>query len=179
MVYGDADKSWGGEGWTCWTLIWLGHQGPIRLLKGGITLWKDSNFPLVKSDNIRSVRPVSYEFQIRPEVKIGIEDIKSEEQRLFLIDTRSHLEWFGGHLPDAIHIKWTSFFSGKYRIPIDSTQMRKLLKENGIDLSRPVVYYCEGGIRSAYAWIVHQLSGLPVARNYEGGMVSWKASFSQ
>lgn len=91
------------------------------------------------------MRPVSYEFQIRSEVKIGTEDIKREEQRLVLIDTRSHLEWFGGHLPDATHIKWTRFFSGKHRIPIDSGQMRKLLKENDIDISRPVVYYCEGG----------------------------------
>ena len=71
-VYGDADKSWGGEGWTVWVLAWLGHKGPIRLLNGGIQEWR------------------------------------------------------------------------------------------------------AGGIRSAYAWTVHELAGLPPARNYEGGMEEWK-----
>ena len=71
-VYGDADKSWGGEGWTVWVLAWLGQKGPIRLLDGGIQEWR------------------------------------------------------------------------------------------------------AGGIRSAYAWTVHELAGLPPARNYEGGMEEWK-----
>ena len=36
VVYGDADKSWGSEGYDVWLFSWLGHKGPIRLLNGGI-----------------------------------------------------------------------------------------------------------------------------------------------
>ena len=36
LVYGDADTSWGGEGWLVWVLAWLGHQGPVYYLDGGI-----------------------------------------------------------------------------------------------------------------------------------------------
>jgi thiosulfate/3-mercaptopyruvate sulfurtransferase len=36
-----------------------------------------------------------------------------------------------------------------------------------------VVYYCAGGIRSGYAWLIHHLAGLPEAVNFEGGMEEW------
>ncbi len=45
---------------------------------------------------------------------------------------------------------------------------------NGVDTTHPVVYYCHGGIRSGYVWLVHQLAGLPTARNYSGGMAAWQ-----
>jgi thiosulfate/3-mercaptopyruvate sulfurtransferase len=44
-------------------------------------------------------------------------------------------------------------------------------------MDRPVVYYCKGGIRSAYAWMVHVLAGFPGACNFEGGMEEWKTVF--
>jgi thiosulfate/3-mercaptopyruvate sulfurtransferase len=43
-----------------------------------------------------------------------------------------------------------------------------------VNTAKPVVYYCAGGIRSAYTWLVHELAGLPDARNYEGGMAAWQ-----
>jgi thiosulfate/3-mercaptopyruvate sulfurtransferase len=46
-------------------------------------------------------------------------------------------------------------------------------KDHGVDAEKPLVYYCTGGVRSAYAWMVHQLCGLPPARNYGGGMEDW------
>ena len=46
VVYGDANTSWGGEGWVCWVLTWLGHQGPIRLLAGGVQAWENHGFPV-------------------------------------------------------------------------------------------------------------------------------------
>jgi thiosulfate/3-mercaptopyruvate sulfurtransferase len=48
-----------------------------------------------------------------------------------------------------------------------------MLEKEGVDLRKPVVYYCTGGIRSGYAWLVHQLGNLPPAVNYEGGTEEW------
>jgi thiosulfate/3-mercaptopyruvate sulfurtransferase len=46
VVYGDADSSWGGEGWVLWVLDYLGHKGKLLLLNGGIRAWVKEGFPL-------------------------------------------------------------------------------------------------------------------------------------
>jgi thiosulfate/3-mercaptopyruvate sulfurtransferase len=173
VVYGDADTSWGGEGWVCWVLMWLGHQGPIRLLAGGVQAWENHGFPVGAPVRQRAAVPVEYRFKVRPEVNITTNEIEQEKSNIVLVDTRSTLEWIKGHLPGAVHLKWNLFYSGKDRRPISSNEMRDLLHRHEIAEQKPVVYYCTGGIRSAYVWLVHTLSGLPSARNYEGGMEAW------
>lgn len=33
---------------------------------------------------------------------------------------------------------------------------------------------CTEGVRSAFAWTVHELAGLQTAKNYQGGMTAWR-----
>lgn len=172
VVYGDADTSWGGEGWTVWLLTWLGHQGPIRLLNGGVQGWREARLPLVQGAG--PVRAVArYRVELQPKIDMATAEIANRGGSLVLVDTRSTLEWFKGRIPGAIHIPWDTFYRGETRTPLSPEEFRALLAERGIDPQQPIVYYCAGGIRSAYAWLVHELSGLPSARNYEGGMEAW------
>ena len=174
IVYGDADKSWGGEGWTCWVLSWLGHRGPIRMLNGGIQSWKNYKYPLTSGEEITKNKAVQYSFKINPYIDISTSDIENQKTNSVLVDTRSSLEWFKGKIPGAIHVSWDDFFSGKERRPLHPDDLKKLLKKKGVDTNKTVIYYCSDGIRSGYAWLVHHLSGLPEARNYEGGYEEWK-----
>jgi len=59
------------------------------------------------------------------------------------------------------------------RIQLFRERPQKLLADHGIDQHKPVVYYCTGGIRSGYAWMVHKLSGLGPAINFEGSTEAW------
>ncbi len=174
VVYGDADKSWGGEGWDCWVLSWLGHKGHIRLLDGGIQAWRSNNFPTTQGPEKRNARLVKYKFKPEPHLDISTAELEHQKSSLTIIDTRSFLEWIRDRIPGAIHINWTDFYSGKDHRPIPPEEFKKLLRDHGVDINKPIVYYCTGGIRSGYAWMVHQLSGLPAARNYEGGFEAWK-----
>lgn len=173
-VYGDADKSWGGEGWVCWVLSWLGHEGPVRLLNGGIQSWKNRGLPLVrgKEDTIRT--RLEYRYRLNPLVDITTQELRERKSDVVLIDTRSRLEVFKGKIPGALHIPWNEFFTGKDRHPLPPDELKALLKRKRVDTSKTVVYYCTGGIRSAYAWYVHRISGISQARNYEGGYEEWK-----
>ena len=173
-VYGDADKSWGGEGWNCWVLSWLGHKGPIRMLNGGIQSWKNNRFPIKPGEENTKRKPVRYKFNLNPDFDIATSEIKNQKTNSVLVDTRSTLEWFKGKIHGAIHIPWDDFFSGKERRPLQPDALKKLLKKKGVDTNKTVVYYCTGGIRSAYAWLVHQLSGISSAKNYEGGYEAWR-----
>lgn len=172
VVYGDADSSWGGEGWLCWLLSELGHAGNISLLEGGVQAWQKT-YPLVL-DELRPSSPAVYHVASHPELDISTAELLLIKDRVQLIDTRSFFEWLRGAIPGAVRINWTEFFTGRERIPISKHELMKLFEKNGIDPQKPVVYYCSGGIRSAYAWTVHQLAGLPTARNYDGGMAAWQ-----
>ncbi len=175
VVYGDADRSWGGEGWGTWVLSWLGHKGPVRLLDGGIQSWKKRGYPLA-SGPLREQPPQRhYAVEVRGALNIQAAELVDRGAPVAIIDTRSSIEWLTGHLPNAVHIPWTEFFTGKERRPIDGMALSRLLREHGVAPDKPVVFYCTAGVRSAYAWMVHTLAGSRTARNYGGGLSDWKA----
>ena len=179
VVYGDADKSWGSEGYTVWLLTWLGHKGPVRLLNGGIQSWRAQNFPLNSGPEKHYAKKVGYKVGLRPQFIVSTGDIQNNKGAYTLVDTRSTFEWFRGKIPGAIHINWEEFYTGKEHRPLSPAEHKKLLARHGIDTSKPVVYYCLGGVRSAYAWFVHQLSGLPEAKNYKEGWAAWEKRAGQ
>jgi thiosulfate/3-mercaptopyruvate sulfurtransferase len=173
-IYGDADKSWGGEGWDLWTLGWLGHKAPVRLLSGGIQAWRGQHFPLNSGAETALPHPKRYAPLPQAQLDISTAELARLGSTVTIIDTRATMEWLMGRIPGAVHIAWEKFYSGKERRPIDAAALKKLLQEHGVPLNKPIVYYCLGGIRSGYAWMVHTLDGLPAARNYEGGYEEWK-----
>lgn len=173
VIYGDADKSWGGEGYDAWLFAWLGHKGPVRLLSGGIQGWKAAKIPLVKGAEQPLLRKARYQVSLKPQTVVTTEELQAAPGAYTLVDVRSTFEWFRGKIPGAVHIPWDDFYAGKERRPLTAAELKKLLAKNGVDTSKPVVYYCLGGIRSGYAWTVHQLAGLPAAKNYKGGYEAW------
>lgn len=174
VVYGDADSSWGGEGWLVWVLSWLGHKGEVRILSGGIQSWRAANLSVEKGE-VRYRGPrLRYRVALQPQLDISTGELQKVLGKVTLVDTRSTWERLRGTLPGAVAISWEDFFAGKDRHPLPPAEVKKLLAKHGVDLRKPVVYYCTGGIRSGYAWMVHTLAGLPNGRNYEGGMEEWK-----
>lgn len=172
LIYADADSSWGGEGWLAWMLSWLGHQGPIYILNGGIAAWSTAGLPLNKQQP--TAVATTYTLNMQPQLTISAEQLADNAQKYTIIDTRNYWkEWLLGHLPHAIHIDWKNFYQGNDRRVLPPAQLKKLLKDNGVNLDKPVVYYCTGGIRSGFAWMVHTLAGLPTAINFEGGIEEW------
>jgi thiosulfate/3-mercaptopyruvate sulfurtransferase len=179
VIYGDADKSWGSEGFSAWLFTWLGHKGPVRLLNGGIQAWKNQNLPLAKGDEKPAIAKARYRVDLKQQYIVSTEDIQNAKGAYSLVDTRSTFEWLKGKIPGAIHIPWDDFFTGKDRHPLPAADLKKLLAKHGVDTSKPVVYYCLGGVRSAYAWTAHQLAGLPDARNYKGSWAAWEKRSGQ
>lgn len=173
-IYGDADSSWGGEGWVAWLLAYLGHQGSIAVLDGGIQAWESRKLPLRTGDGSHSPTTAkTYHPRPNPLIDMDTGAISQSSGSIQIVDTRSFFERIRRSIPHSVHIPWTRFYTGEARHPIAPEALKSLLKDNGIDPSKPVVYYCTGGVRSAYAWMVHRLSGLGPARNYEGGIEAW------
>jgi len=174
VVYGDADTSWGGEGWLVWLLSWLGHQGEVRILNGGLQAWRAANLPVRTGEEAYRGPLPKYRVTLQPQLDISTAELRKILGKVTLIDTRSTWERLRGGIPGAVAISWEDFHTGKDRQPLPPGELKKLLARHGVDPRKPVVYFCAGGIRSGYAWMVHRLAGLPGGRNYEGGMEEWK-----
>ncbi len=179
VVYGDADTSWGGEGWVCWALSWLGHQGSIRLLNGGIQTWNKLDFPLKTGNDSFAGDSMMYKYQIRENINITAADLQNNPSAFELVDTRSFFEQLKGRIPGAVHISWKKFYKNKNRRPIELSEVSVLLRDHGVDLGGRRIIKKTGGIRSAYAWLVHSLAGLPTAIYFEGGMAEWEKLIDQ
>lgn len=175
VIYGDADTSWGGEGWVCWLFTWLGHTGDIRLLDGGIKAWSSKHYPLETGPTKTLISKTVYTPLVRNGVTIETPDLKRELDSIQLIDTRSFLERIRYSIPGSVHIPWKHFYTDKTNKPLSPGAFKQLLAKHGINPEKPVVYFCTGGIRSAYAWTVHSLNAENSrAINYEGGVEAWK-----
>ena len=179
VIYGDADKSWGSEGFSVWLFTWLGHKAPVRLLNGGIQAWRAQNLPLVTDVEKPAASKARYQYDLKSQYIVSTEDVQKGKGAYSLVDTRSTFEWIKGKIPGAIHIPWEDFYTGKDRHPLPAAELKKLLAKHGVDTTKPVVYYCLGGVRSAYAWTVHQLAGLPEAKNYKGSWAAWEKRVGQ
>jgi thiosulfate/3-mercaptopyruvate sulfurtransferase len=178
LIYADADTSWGGEGWAAWVLAWLGHTGTVYILDGGIQAWQEAKFELVSGSADCSAPSESgtYVINLREELNISARTLREHKDSYTIVDTRNYWnEWLLGHVPDAVHINWEDFYTGENPRPLGAQALKTLLKQNGADIEKPVVYYCTGGIRSGYTWLVHTLAGLPAAINFEGGTEEWNA----
>jgi thiosulfate/3-mercaptopyruvate sulfurtransferase len=116
---------------------------------------------------------------LKPQVVVSTEEVQQGKNAYTLVDVRSTFEWLKGRIPGAIHIPWEEFYTGKDRRPLPPAELKKLLTKKGVDTSRPVVFYCLGGVRSAYAWTVYQLAGLPNGRNYKGSWAAWEKRAGQ
>lgn len=171
VAYGDAGSSWGGEGWVLWVLDYLGHKGRLLLLNGGIRAWVKEGFSL-NSGREKACKPTEYHLRLRPESNCDTRWIEGHLGRINIIDTRSMPEYLAGHLPGTIHIRWKNFLKKDGSIR-SKREILALLKSKGVDLDRTTVYYCTGGIRSGFAYSIHEVFDLGPARNFEGGTEEW------
>jgi len=90
VFYGDADKSWGGEGWGAWMFTWLGHQGPVRILDGGISAWEKAGLSLEKGKQ-RETEKTTYLPDLKPGVNITARELRDHGSRYSIVDVRSGL----------------------------------------------------------------------------------------
>jgi sulfur-carrier protein adenylyltransferase/sulfurtransferase len=106
--------------------------------------------------------------QLLQQVKSSIREIGTEEVQallerkaeFFLVDVREKDEVSGGQIPNAIHI------------PRGFLEQR--IEDAIPERDRPVILYCAGGVRSAYAAKTLESLGYSDVQSMEGGFAKWK-----
>lgn len=133
------------------------------------------------------MKPEPASFTARPnsDIYATVDLLKAEHSNpaCQVMDTRTDAEWDGtndrgnkraGRVPNAKHLEWLRFVTRDDRrtfLPAD--ELQALLDEAGIARGKPVITYCQGGIRAAHAAFVLTLLGYDNVRVYDGSMREW------
>jgi molybdopterin/thiamine biosynthesis adenylyltransferase/rhodanese-related sulfurtransferase len=106
--------------------------------------------------------------ELLSQVKAEIEEVDAAQARAqlesaeppLLVDVREHDEWGEGHIPGAVHV------------PRGHLESR--IEHAVRDRSRPLVVYCAGGSRSAFAAKTLEELGYENVASLAGGFTDWK-----
>ena len=187
IVYGSWHKGWGEEARIWWMLEYLGNP-KVFILKGGWSAWRKKEGP--RNLGSESKPPVSqWHPQTQTSTRILFEEIihhfersnTEEDPHLQWIDVRRKEEFqgktpygskYGGHLPNAYHLHWASFFDSQGNL-YDEAHIRSFFLQKGIRLDHPIAVYCTGGVRSAWIYMILRLIKVPQIFNYDGSWWEW------
>ena len=78
----------------------------------------------------------------------------------------------GGHLPGAIHIRYTDLFDDAGYLK-SNEELTKMFEDAGLSKDDEIVTYCTGGIRSAYTQLVMEMCGFEHTYNYDQSFWRW------
>jgi thiosulfate/3-mercaptopyruvate sulfurtransferase len=166
---------------AAWALDYMGHPA-VRILDGGLKCasqetsqiklvttaipYAQSNFMGAAREGLIASRDYIVERLGRPGVQI--------------FDVRSDEEYFGervrakhaGAVPGSIHRDWTHNLAadGRFKPP---AQLREEFEGLGLDPKSEIIPYCQGGYRSANAYIALRIAGYARVRNYLGSWGEW------
>ena len=168
-----------------WILRYLGHER-VSVLDGGWHAWLEAN------GGVSYVSPqlTPREFKVRVD-RGRISDLSDVQAALVngsaqLVDTRSREEWDGtdphgnaraGRIPSAINLEWSSLVAAERPWTFKGeAEIANQAERAGLDIHRPIITYCQGGVRAAHVAFALELAGAPAVSVYERSMAEWANS---
>jgi len=167
-----------------WTFKVSGHDR-VSILDGGLQAY----FSLGKKAvvGVGNSRPpiVKFVVTMRPELLATEQDVRiAQSSELTLIDNRPPGQYLGinsggapkrrGTLASAKNIpaQWLTVDDGGHFRPVG--ELKRLFAGVGVDISRPVINFCNTGHWASVGWFVtHEIMGNPQSRLYDGSMAEW------
>jgi thiosulfate/3-mercaptopyruvate sulfurtransferase len=163
-------------------LKYYGHAN-AKVLNGGWHRWLTEDRPVT----FHATKPAPASFTARPNPDIyatlDLLNEKHADPACQVLDTRTDAEWEGtndrgnkrsGRVPNAKHLEWLRFVeTDDSRKFLPAEKLQALIDDAGFTRDRPIITYCQGGIRAAHAAFVLDLLGYEGVRVYDGSMREW------
>ncbi len=180
-----------------WFLEYLAHEDAC-ILDGGLNAWKAEGLPVTReawpmaggpyeatAQGHKRILRTSFASRLKPYAADRIATVDYVLKRLGdsdvnIHDTRSEGEYFaenvraarGGAVPGSIHLEWTSALASDGSLR-SAPELTAMLESMGLTPDKEMVSLCQGGYRSAHAYLVYRLLGYPRIRNYLGSWKEW------
>ena len=184
IIYDDRAAANAARLW--WILKYYGHEH-MAILNGGLKAWLAQGGSL--SSQLKETEETIYSFPNAPSKHI-VAQLSTVEQSItdpnvILLDNRSLQEFTGeilkkgaayaGAIPSAVHLDFESAVDYSNKDLFHSADsLRKISRAVGVDGSKPVITYCQSGVRSAHTlFVLTQLLGYEQVSNYDGSWIEW------
>jgi thiosulfate/3-mercaptopyruvate sulfurtransferase len=157
-----------------------GHAA-ARVLDGGLRAWVESGGALESGDVTPPAADPPYPAPRRLDGLIDRPQLLNELQSgAVLLDARASAEYSGdetharraGHIPGAINVPYKGLLDAAGRFLPPET-LREQLVARGVDLERPIVAYCNGGVSATVLANAVELATGRRPAVYDGSWNEW------
>ncbi|WP_346917613.1 rhodanese-like domain-containing protein [Clostridium sp.] len=181
ILFAGSQNGWGDDGRILWELVAAGYDN-VKMVDGGYDAMVAAGLPFVKE----IVTPEKVEVKIEDiddTHLINTDGLKKEYDNVKVVDVRADEEYKGktlygeakgGHLPGAIHIKYTDLFNEDGTLK-SNDDLTKIFETSGLSKDDKIVTYCTAGIRSAYMQLILEMCGFEDSLNYDESYYRWCA----
>lgn len=179
ILLGETLNGWGDDARVLWELVAAGYEN-VKMVDGGYSAVEKAGAPTQKGASDPTAAEVTIDSIDKTHV-METDELQNNYDEYKIVDVRTDEEYEGatkyneaqgGHLPGAIHLRYTDLFreDGTLRSKAD---IEKMLTDAGISKDDKIVTYCTGGIRSAYAQLVYEMAGYENTWNYDQSYWRW------
>lgn len=170
---------WGGDARLLWHLRAAGYEN-VKMVDGGYAAMKACG---AKTQMMGS-KPEAADVEIKEldySHVMTTDELMENYDDYKIVDVRTDEEYNGailynetkgGHLPGAIHIRYTDMFKEDGTLK-SNEELTQMFKDAGLSEEDAIVTYCTGGIRSAYTQIVLEMCGFENSYNYDQSFWRW------
>lgn len=179
IVFADTLDGWGDDARLVWEFLAAGFED-VKMIDGGYAAAKAAGAETqlfasgsepgeVTVDSIDNTHVMTTEELQANYDEYTIVDVRTDEEYNGAI---LYNEAQGGHLPGAIHVRYTDLFQEDGTLKPNS-ELVEMFESAGVDKEDKVVTYCTGGIRSAYTQLVLEMCGYENTWNYDQSFWRW------
>ncbi|MGC4025748.1 MAG: 3-mercaptopyruvate sulfurtransferase [Mesorhizobium sp.] len=154
----------------------------VFILAGGLDGWKKEGRPL--TSELTKVAPNLFKAELKTDRVASLDDMRAivgsgsaqiadarPAGRFKGIDPEPRPGLRGGHMPGATNIAFSNFSREGHMI--GKGELKTLLEESGLDLSKPVVTSCGSGVSAAIISLALETVGHKDNRLYDGSWAEW------
>lgn len=166
-----------------YTLERFGHKD-VRILDGGMDLWKAESYPLTKE--FPKIERTQFSPNIRDDIFIEYQDFYDlhQDAEVQVLDSRSPLMYEGqgpwskpGHIPGSINMPWRTLVEEENPAKLlEQSHIEQSISQRGISRKKDTICTCGTGREAtALFLILKHLLKFRHVRIFEGSFTRWSA----
>ncbi len=172
ILYGDD----GLQARLYWAIKMYGYHN-AAILDGGLEKWREAGFEISTATKKYPVKNFAFNpdnisesllLATHAEVEAAVNN-----PGWVIVDVRSSEDYAARRIPGSINLDWLNVLHTDMTFK-PALELRELALSKGITPDKGIIVYCDDGVKSALVWFVLQeLLGYPVVKNYDGALNQW------